>query len=99
MAGRSRNPGFVPGDYYIECPICSFEYRESQMRRRWDGQLTCIPDWEPRQPQDFVRGVKDVTAPQGLGPRPPTEVFATVEHSGSGEVDTTIPSATHGSDI
>lgn len=57
--GHSQNPGFVPGDHWVECPVCGFDYRSSEMRRRWDGQWVCKDDWETRHPQDFVRGRAD----------------------------------------
>jgi hypothetical protein len=37
--------------------------KASDLRQRWDGLKTCTEDWEPRQPQDFVRGVADYQAP------------------------------------
>lgn len=31
----------------------------SELRRTWDGFYVCEECWEPRHPQDFVRGVPD----------------------------------------
>jgi hypothetical protein len=52
-------PGYVPGDHWRICDVCGFQYRASQTFKRWDGLITCSEDWEPRHPQDFVRGRKD----------------------------------------
>lgn len=48
-----------PNDYNAICDVCGFKYKASELRKRWDGVMTCPDDWEPRHPQDFVRGVKD----------------------------------------
>lgn len=50
---------FVPGDYNVICDECGFKFKKSQTRMRWDNMLVCEKDWEPRQSQDFVRGVPD----------------------------------------
>ena len=43
----------------MQCDICGFHYRKSDMRKRWDGVWACNKDWEIRNPQDFVRGIKE----------------------------------------
>jgi hypothetical protein len=50
---------YAKGDWNAICDICGRQFKASQMKQRWDGFMTCIGDWEPRQPQDFVRGVAD----------------------------------------
>jgi len=60
---HTPNPGYIPGDHWMECDICGFDYRYSQMRPNWRGQWVCKKDWEPRHPQDFVRGREDKIAP------------------------------------
>lgn len=50
---------FVPGDFYRICDVCGFKVRASETRKRWDGLMVCRPDWEPRHPQDGVRGRVD----------------------------------------
>ena len=55
---HSSNPG-PSFDYWMRCDVCGFDYRRSQMRQRWDGLWTCHKDWEPRHPQDFVKGRPD----------------------------------------
>jgi hypothetical protein len=65
---------YIPGDFWRICDACGFQYRSSQTRKRWDGAWVCDADWEPRHPQDFVRGRKDrQRVPE---PRPePADVF------------------------
>jgi hypothetical protein len=47
------------GDWKALCDVCGREFKASQLNKRWDGLMCCRQDWEPRQPQDFVRGVAD----------------------------------------
>ena len=54
---------YVKGDWKAVCDICGREFLMSELRRRWDGFMVCSNDWEPRHPQDFVRGVADIQAP------------------------------------
>ena len=66
-----RNPGWRKGDHWLRCDTCGFDYRFSDMKKRWDGYMVCKWDWEPRHPQDYVKGRKDrqavpVARPEGL---------------------------------
>lgn len=47
------------GTHNFICDQCGFKYKSKDMRKQWDGLITCPTCWEPRQPQDFVRGVQD----------------------------------------
>lgn len=47
------------GNHNTLCDVCGFQYKASEMLRRWDGVLVCKTDWEPRHPQDFVRSRPD----------------------------------------
>lgn len=58
------------GDWNAACDRCGFKFKFSELRRTWDNLYVCRKDWEPRQPQDFVRGVPDrqalpVSRPEG----------------------------------
>lgn len=50
---------YVPGDWNAQCDECGRGFKFSQLNIRWDGQWCCSACWEIRQPQDFVRGIKD----------------------------------------
>jgi hypothetical protein len=74
---RSKNPGFIPGDHWVTCPICEEAVRKHTMKRRWDGLWVCEKDYDPRHPQEFVRTKQDkLSPPQPVNP-PPTESFVT----------------------
>lgn len=48
----------------VICPVCGFQYKSTEMKRRWDGVYTCEKDWEVRHPLDFynVKG-EDTSVP------------------------------------
>ena len=47
------------GDWKAICDVCGREFKASKLKQRWDGLMVDSLCWEPRQPQDFVRGVPD----------------------------------------
>ena len=47
------------GNYNMICDKCGFKFKNTDIRVQWDGLQVCKGCWEVRQPQDFVRGVKD----------------------------------------
>ena len=47
---------WIPGNYWMICDVCGYKYRKSEMRERWDKAWVCEADWEPRHPQEFLRG-------------------------------------------
>lgn len=63
--------GYKPGDHYVICDVCGFKMRASETSKRWDGLRVCKADWEPRHPQDFVRGKQDRQAVRNARPEPP----------------------------
>jgi hypothetical protein len=59
---------FKLGERNAVCYVCGFERKSSEMLLRWDGVYVCKQDWEPRQPQDFVRGTPEEEAPEWTQP-------------------------------
>ena len=59
---HTSNPGYKPGDYWMVCDLCGFDYRRSQMKQTWDGKWVCREDWEPKHPQLEVEGREDIQA-------------------------------------
>lgn len=46
------------------CERCGFKYKNTQIRQEWTGLRVCCGAgtndcWEPRHPQEYVRGRKD----------------------------------------
>lgn len=55
---------FRPHDPPGICDRCGYKVHLSELRREWNGLMTCFGGttnncWEPRNPQDFVRGVPE----------------------------------------
>jgi hypothetical protein len=47
------------GDWNCLCDVCGKKLKASETLHRWDGFIVCKDDWEPRQPQDFVKARTD----------------------------------------
>jgi hypothetical protein len=59
---------YKPGSFYRICDRTGFATRAERTQREWQGLIVRKEVFEPRQPQDFVRGVNDIqTVPY---PRP-----------------------------
>lgn len=50
---------FIFDDYNVICDRCGAKFKASECKMEWDNLFVCKWCWEPRQPQDYVRGVKD----------------------------------------
>lgn len=59
------------GSWNMICQVCGFKYKNTDMKLRWDNIWCCPEDWEVRQPQDFVRGIKDQMSVPYAVPEPP----------------------------
>ena len=62
----SRSPGYIAGDHWNTCQRCGQDIRLSASRKEWTGLIVCKSCWEPRHPQDFVRGRAEDTRARGL---------------------------------
>lgn len=47
------------GSHNFICDRCGFKYKSFDKRKEWTGLVVCYSCYEPRHPQDFVRGVQD----------------------------------------
>lgn len=67
---------YKKGSWNLVCGVCDKEIKAEQMKKRWDGILTCgdYGCWEPRHPQDMIRPPKETsnklpfTNPEQTGP-------------------------------
>ena len=50
---------YKDGDYNAICDECGKKFKFSKLKKRWDGLFVCERDWEPRHPQDYVKGIRD----------------------------------------
>lgn len=66
---------FVPGKWNCVCDRCGFEYKNDKLFKEWTGLRVCRGPgtnecWEPRHPQDYVKGKADRQAPPWVRPEP-----------------------------
>lgn len=80
MSGKSRNPGYNPGDHWGICDVCGFAYRQKDLRLRWDNAVVCKNDWEIRHPQDFLKARSENPSPKGLVRPEPEDQFIDPEN-------------------
>lgn len=71
MTGRADY--YVPGDWNAVCFECGMKRKASTLFKHWQGYYVCPEHWEPRQAQDFVRGIPEKPAPPWA--QPPAETF------------------------
>lgn len=51
---------FRKGDFNRICDRCGFKKKASETKKEWTGLIVCIEGcWEPRHPQEFVKGRRD----------------------------------------
>lgn len=81
---------YVPGDYYRIDDRTGFKVRAGRTRKEWNGLIVRTRSWEPRQPQDLVRGVRDVQTVPEPRPRSPDRFIG---------VQTTLTATATGSDF
>jgi hypothetical protein len=65
-------PSYTSGSWKTVCDQCGRQFKSNQLRQRWDGLMTCANDWEPRHPQDFVKGVADLIRTPWARPEAPS---------------------------
>lgn len=74
MADRKGHADFLQlGDWNATCSLCGFKFKASELRKHWQGQYRCQKCWEPRHPQDYVKGIPDdMSVPWS---QPPADFF------------------------
>ena len=85
------------GDWNVVCFQCGFKRKASMMERNWQGFYVCPEHNEPRQPQDFARGVPDNQAAPWVQPAP--AVVYTYNNTFLGIADGVTPSFQLGSGL
>jgi hypothetical protein len=54
--------------WLVICDRCGFKYHSMQLKKEWNGLMTCSTCWEPRHPQDFVKAVPEEKTPPWTRP-------------------------------
>lgn len=77
----SNSTYYKEGDANAICDRCGFECKLSQLKREWNGLMTCDDSvngcWEPRHPQDFLRAVPDNQSVPNARPEQPDQFLDT----------------------
>ena len=75
-----RKTWFKSGQWNAVCDVCGFNFKNTQLQRRWDGLMVCKDDWEVRHPQELIRPIADLQSPPWTRPNV-AEVFVPVTNS------------------
>ena len=67
---RTRNMMKRPGHYLMTCDLSGFVGWDDEMAEMWDGKMVLKQFWEPRHPQDSVRGIKENNSVPVARPEP-----------------------------
>lgn len=68
-----RHYKYRAGSFYRNDDRSGFPTRAENTRKEWDETIVDSKLWEPRQPQDLVRGRKDVQSVPDARPLPPDQ--------------------------
>jgi hypothetical protein len=67
--GKGRADYWKPGSWNADCSMCGRKRKADEMVRNWQGLYRCPEHDEPRQPQDYARGLPDdMTVPWAQQP-------------------------------
>lgn len=66
---------YKDGDYNAVCWECGSTRKFSELKKHWKGYYVCPEHWEPRHPQDFVRGIPDRQAVPHSQPQEDTLLY------------------------
>jgi hypothetical protein len=66
--------------YNASCDVCGFQFKASELRKRWDGLMVCDEDFETRHVLDFFKNKNDhhplpFTRPQEVIPAYYTGIY------------------------
>ena len=64
-----------PGNWKVACHVCGFWYPSSDIKRRWDGVLTCPKDFETKHPQLTIKLREETAVPAFASKEPDNPQF------------------------
>lgn len=62
---------YADGSWNFYCDLCGRKNKASDAEKTWDNHYVCRHHKEVRNPQDFVKGVRDRQAPPWIRAEPP----------------------------
>lgn len=69
---------YADGQWNFTCELCGKKAKSSTAMKTWDNRYVCRSHQEIRNPQDFIRGVKDNMAAPWTRPKP-VDVFVGID--------------------
>jgi hypothetical protein len=54
-----RKDYYSHGNYNVICDLCGQKFKATELTMQWNYLFTCSTCYEPRNPQDFVKGIRD----------------------------------------
>lgn len=85
---------FAPGQWNFICALCGRKEKSGNGEKTWDNQWVCQRHKEVRNPQDFVRGVRDPQSLPWTRPEPSTNAATWPTLTASGAIPAVITSPT-----
>lgn len=61
---------YIAGQFYRICDQTGFKIRSTNTKKQWNNLIVRKQSWEPRQPQDLVKGIADYQSVPEPRPRP-----------------------------
>lgn len=75
------------GEWNAICDVCGQKFKNTELKARWDGLMTCSKDWEVRHPQDLIRAIPAERAPNWTRPEG-ADQYITVTYNSSLDICT-----------
>ena len=70
---------YKPYQWNVVCDVCGVEFKSGEVRKRWDGLVVCVDDFELDHPQKYIRVHSDpIPVPADLIRTEPEDVFIVV---------------------
>ncbi len=54
---------FLKGSWNAICDICGLKYKAGDLKRQWNGLMTCCDCWEARNAQEFIKAIPETPIP------------------------------------
>jgi len=61
------------GKWNVICDRCGFKFKNTELRKDWQGLMVCKDDFELRNQQDFIRIRPEEVAPPWVRPEAPDQ--------------------------
>ena len=72
---------YIPGVWNVQCDRTGFKFKSTECQEEWTGLFVNTDSWEPRHPQDEIRGRSDDQTVPTLRPIVLTKFLSATEVS------------------